>query len=152
MFDNVERLTIYVVTLLLVLGFLRACPAGAQETPSDPPPVPLTKGEPAPFDGDLWSAVRSLRITLRAEACEERSELRLHHAARGFEIDLRFERRSAANRARADAERIEFLRDALVEATAWYTSPAFVAVVASVATLALVVVTGYVIGAATPTW
>ncbi len=145
--DNAERLTICAVILLLALAFLLACPAGAQETPSDPPPVPLAAGEPAPFDGDLWPPIRSLRVTLRAEGCEERKALELRHAARGFEIDLKYERRAASNRARADADRIQILRDALAETSAWYRSPTFVAAVASVATLALVVVSAVVLEA-----
>jgi hypothetical protein len=145
--DSAERLTICAVILLLALATLRACPAGAQEIPSDPPPVPLNAGDPAPFDGDLWSPVRSLRVTLRAEACEERRVLELGHAARGFEIDLKYERQSATNRAKADAERIELLRGALADATAWYSSPTFVAAVSSVATLALVVVSAVVLEA-----
>jgi hypothetical protein len=157
--DKNEKLTACVATLLVALVFLRACPAGGQATPSDPSdgagatagdedPVPLAEGEAAPFDGDLWPVMRSIRMAMRAEACAERAELELRHEARKFEIELKFERDTAKASRDADQERIRVLTVALEGANPWYRSPAFVATVAVVATLTAVLTAVAVIEAA----
>jgi hypothetical protein len=147
--DKNEKLMICFVILLGGLVFLRACPAKGQATPSDEQdPVPLAQGEPAPFAGDLWPAVRSVRMLLRAEHCEARSALHLDHARRRSEIELEYERARCEALAEGYEERIGVLRRALAAAQPWHESPSFVATVSVLATLAGVLVVAVIIEAA----
>lgn len=144
--DKKEKLTICGAILLAALGFLPGSRASAQETRSnDPPPIPLEQGEAAPYAGDLWSVNRSLRLIFRAEQCQQKAELELKHAVRKFEIELKYERDRADARADADTQRIQILAQALDEADPWWRSPAFVAALTSVVTLALVAVVAVVL-------
>lgn len=140
----------YVAILLGGLVFLRACPVVGQPTSSndDQDPVAVLVGEPAPFAGDLWPPLRSLRMALRAETCAERAAIDLRHEARKFQIELKHEKDTADLRRQADQERIAILMAALDEGVPWYESPAFVAVVASAATVAAILVATVVIDAA----
>lgn len=158
MLDKNEKLSFCVATLLVGLVTLRACPASGQAIPSDSSggagatvgdenPVPLAEGELAPFDGDLWPVIRSLRMALRAENCIEGAAADLAHAVRGFEIELQFDRRTAATKREADQERIRVLTVALDEANPWYESPAFVATVAVTATLGAILIATLIIRA-----
>lgn len=159
MLDKNEKLSFCVATLLVALVFLRACPASGQPIPSEPSdgaaatagdedPIPLAEGEAAPFDGDLWPPIRSIRMAMRAEVCEEKSAARLAHAVRKFQIELGFDRRMAEAHRDADRERIRILTLALDEANPWHRSPAFVAVVSITATLGAILVAVAIIEAA----
>jgi hypothetical protein len=106
------------------------------------------EGEAAPFDGDLWPVTRSLRMALRAEACAERAAADLAHAVRGFEIELKFDRKEAEVERRGDQDRILILKNALANAHPWYREPVFVAFVSVAATLTAILVAVAVIEAA----
>lgn len=144
--DRNEKLTLCGIVLLGALAILLGSRANAQQTPSDdPPPIPLEAGEAAPYAGDLWSVNRSLRLIFRAEHCREKAELDLKYAVRQFEIDLKFEREKAANRAEADTQRLQILAQALDDASPWYREPWFVALVSSAATVGVIVLTALVL-------
>lgn len=110
---------------------------------AEPSVVHLGVGDVAPFDGDLFTVERSIRMGLRVEGCEEQTRLNLTRTTRIFEAELRYERQAAAARLDAQLARTEIVKLELDEALAWYRSPVVVATVAVVATLAAATVVGY---------
>jgi len=97
----------------------------------------IKQGEPAPFSGDLFPPADSIRWALEIETCTERASVDFEHAERLHEVELERLRGLMNAEARADKQRIALLDAELEAARAWYRSPAFVAVVAATAGMAI---------------
>ncbi len=154
--DTSEKLTAFAVALLAALAIFLASPANAQPIsydgadPGDVDPVYLKTGELAPFNGDLWPPVRSMRLVLRAEYCAEKAATDLRNAARKFTIELDAKDQMAQATRDADAERIRILTEALENARPWYESPYFVIPTTVAATVGLVALSVWVVSEASP--
>lgn len=105
----------------------------------DRDPIYLESGEPAPFSGDLWPAIRSLRLVMRSEICTKRSKLMLEHAKAIYEIELQYLQEQRDISDQANAERIEKLG-------VWYRQPWFIATVTALSVVAAMLATGYMMG------
>lgn len=129
----------YAGILALGLGILTASPdACAAEGTAKPEPeiVTLETGDPAPFAGDLYPPVVSIRWALALEAGSERYQLELKHTRERHTAALDGARKAAAVQARADARLIAALEVELVEFRAWYNAPMFWAVAGGLVVIA----------------
>ena len=97
----------------------------------------MRKGEPAPFTGDLYPVEVSVRFALEIDTCAERAEAALDHARKIHQIELVRVQGMAQASAEASQRRVELLNAQLVEANAWYRSTPFVATVAALSTVAI---------------
>lgn len=96
--------------------------------------VPLEKGDPAPFSGQLISTETAVRIVVGAEISERRCALEIEHARESGRLALEHER-----------ELREIERRALTSRLAprpWYEHPIIVAGASFVGTMALVFAIG----------
>jgi len=91
----------------------------------------LDRGQPAPFAGDLYPVEDSVRFALEIEGCAERAAAELDYAKALYQIEIERQAGLAKADAKADRQRLELIAAELVEARAWYRSPAFVATVAA---------------------
>ncbi len=117
-------------------------PSAAQTIRSEKPepsPSQIEKGEPAPFDGILYTTVQALRISLREERCVQRAELDIATARKRHAIEIEAATAAAAIKAEANDARIALLERQLAEANPWHSSPPIVATVAATLTVAAVV-------------
>jgi len=115
--------------------------------PDDPKSCvqPLTAGEVAPFDGQLLTNRRAAKLAVAAGGCQDRLDLATERERELAAIQV------AGEKALRDSDRItaQIQKDLLLKRMAdledtikphWYERPAFVAGVASVVTVALLVV------------
>jgi hypothetical protein len=102
--------------------------------------VLVHKNEPAPFTGDLYPIDESVRFALEIERCGERARVDLDHAKRLHQVELARIQSMAQASAAADRKRVEVLTAQLQAAGAWYRSTPFVAAVAVVSTVAVLLV------------
>ena len=105
----------------------------------EPQAVPLAKGQPAPFDGQLLSTELAIRLGMKAETCERRVGIEVTHAARLVQVDLDLcERKREIDAAARQAER-ELMTKAVDGAAVWYRDPVFVAATSVVLTAVVIV-------------
>lgn len=127
---------LFAVTLSLSLGLCRSS-AAAQ----DPEPVPLRKGEPAPYDGQLLTPQRAATLVVKIEQAAQHHELEVKRLTRLHEQELQLVEERHASRAASAEQRAELYAQALEAASVWYRSEAFWF---AMGTLAALVVTGVV--------
>lgn len=103
---------------------------------SEPQITAINKGEPAPFDGDLYPIDVSIRFGLAVEHCLERSAAELDYQRKLTDIEIAKTQAIATASTDTDARRIQLLHAQLDEANAWYRSTPFVAAVTATITVA----------------
>ena len=111
-----------------------ASPSASKDKPQI---TALSQGDSAPFAGDLYPIVDSIRFALEIEDCAERAAIDLDHAATLHRIELAKAETLAAAVADAGRRRSKLLRIQLAHARAWHRSPAFVAAASAAATVAI---------------
>ena len=107
----------------------------------------MREGEPAPFTGDLYPVEESVRMALEADTCAERAALNLQRLSDRHRVEL--EKLAAIQDATARSRelRIELLRNQLASETAWHRSPAFVASVSVVVSVAVLLTSAFLLQA-----
>ena len=97
----------------------------------------VSKGEPAPFTGDLYPVADSVRMALEIDACDQRSKAALDQQRRLAQVEVERVRDLARASADANKRRVQLLTDQLDATRAWYRSTPFVAAVAVASTVAV---------------
>lgn len=94
--------------------------------------VPISKGDPAPFAGQLLTTDLAIRLGQKADRCDSIIELeKLHQQELAMvQVNLARQKEALANEARIQERKVWETR--LEHATSWYTHPLFVAAVTAV--------------------
>lgn len=128
------NLTLFVATLLSVSVIFASSAKGSENEITH-----VQEGEPAPFTGDLFPVEDSVKFAIKLETCEERAAIDSAHMKTIYDIELQREKDKREAMVEAEQKRTQLMRDQLAEANSWYRQPAFVAVVAVVATMTAVI-------------
>jgi hypothetical protein len=106
---------------------------------------PLTKGEMAPFSGQLLTPELAIDLGQKADGCDVRVKIESNRVQKLAEIDVTLARRLLEIERDAARRQVDLLTERLKEAedVSFYERPVFVATVAVVATIAVVAVTAY---------
>ena len=101
--------------------------------------MPIRKGAPAPFAGQLLTPRLAIDLGQKANSCQDRIDMRVTHEAKLAAIDLETERKMHQIDVASWARERKLLLLRLEEAhtTPWYSHPAFVATVSVLAASAL---------------
>ena len=126
--------------------------ANKSESASAPAIVHLAINEPAPFAGDLYPVDDSIRMAIEVEGCKARSDAALDRARRLHDVELSRCKGMAQVSADADQRRIELLTAELEASRVWYRSAPFVAAVASVSTVAILLTSTILVQATGEVW
>lgn len=135
--SRAERPRRFALTLLVVCATFARYPSALASDQVEPQILHLSKGDPAPYSGDLYPVDVSIRFALEVEGCMDRALLDLDHERAINAIALGKTQALAAAAADASANQIELLHGRLAEVSAWYRSPPVVAAVAAVITVAV---------------
>lgn len=104
--------------------------------------VPLRKGQPAPFDGQLLSTEAAIRIVLEDEHSARRHALEVEHTRKLGQVALEHERERRRIDREAHKRQLSLADRALEKADPWYRAPVVVAPVTFVLALVMVWVAG----------
>lgn len=107
----------------------------------------VEKGDPAPFSGDLFPHGTSVRWALELAYCEQRGKLERDLVQKTSANDRDTYVRIAEAEALADKERIKILTGELEAARAWHKSPGFVASVAALISVGVLVTAAVIVSA-----
>lgn len=127
------RPTSYALILLL-------CLVGWPASATEPGPVALEAGQPAPFAGQLLPINRIIRLGQKAERCEAVRKLDVERLAKLFEIDLQLAKTELTIEIERSKTREDALRRALERESAFniWTHPIFVVSVTAILTYAII--------------
>lgn len=109
-------------------AILLLCLVGSPVSASEPKPVALEAGQPAPFAGQLLSVNRVIKLGQKAERCEAVRKYDADRMAKLFAIDLELARTELAIEIERAGSREEALRRELERESAFslWTHPIFV--------------------------
>lgn len=101
----------------------------------------VIEGQPAAFDGQLLTTQLAVDLGLKAERCEELVGIEARFARRELQVELDYEKTLHRIDVESRDRQITVLEGALedVQAVPWHREPWFVASVASVVTVAVLV-------------
>lgn len=101
---------------------------------------PITKGEIAPFSGQLLSTELSIDLGLKATYCQKKIDLELKFQKKNLDLDLALEKelRDIDQKSYEAREKLLMKRLEESQTTHWYQHPAFVATVSVVTTFLLI--------------
>jgi hypothetical protein len=99
--------------------------------------MPLEKGTPAPYAGQLLTPDLAIELGVRASQCVARTQAEVDHAKALAGVQLGLCKQTAEVDAALHRDQLGLLHQELDAARAWYRSPEFVAAVAIVLTTAV---------------
>ena len=134
-----RRNAIAYATILLAL-LLLPCESHASDDGLEA--VELKIGQPAPFDGQLFSPELAEELVLAADEVDERVAIEKRRLERTCKFEMAYLRKLGEISNEAARSREVALKKALDARLAWYRQPEFVAVISFAATLVLVRVVG----------
>jgi len=135
---------------LIALASFAATLLLSQNSLSAPRAVPLAKGEPAPFAGQLIDTETAITLGTKAADCGSRTATEVTRAVRLVQVDVDLCQRHREIDHEASLATIDAVELRLDAASAWYRSPVFVASVSVVLTLGAVLVARYAV--VEPSW
>ena len=116
---------------------------------------PLLEGEVAPFSGQLLTPRRAARLAVEAGSCKEATAIEVERVADVWQLRLETEQRLRKNDQDAHQLEVDLLMKRMAQmeealSPHWYERPVFVATMASVVTVATVVLATWIIDSSIP--
>jgi len=101
----------------------------------DPQHWPIKKGQYSPLDGQCMTTERAIYLGNKAAACDDLLQIELERCQARASNDLELMRRHKNIDTQLQRETVTLLRKRLEQSQAWHRSPEFVATVAVVVTI-----------------